>query len=254
MLSKNKISLITSLKYKKFRDKHGLFIAEGEKIVCEIIDAGFKIPYLIFDKNQRDYNHLNNVEEFIDVEEVEMKKISQLKTPSSVLAVVETRELNSDINSIKQEICMAFDDIQNPGNLGTIVRTCDWFGIKNIFLSKNSVDIYSPKTIQASAGAFLRVNVHYVDLVEFLENYSKNINNCTYGTFLDGENVYSADLADKGLIVFGNEGQGISPEVANKINRKLLIPSFAKNSQQSESLNIAAAVAVICSEIKRRQH
>ena len=253
MLSKSKISLINSLNIKKYRDKHKLFFAEGEKIINEIIASGQKIKWLFTSETGDSYNtDKKNIEEVFEISEREMKKISQLKTPSKHLAVLEINENRQNIENLKNELIFAFEDLQNPGNLGSIIRICDWFGINNIILSKHSADIYSPKVIQATAGAFLRVNILYEDLQDFIVKYKETSRNICYGTFLKGENIYNSELTPEGLVVFGNEGQGISDTITKHIDKKLFIPSFSKSDTYSESLNIASATSIICSEFKRR--
>lgn len=256
MLSKQKISLIKSLNIKKFRDKYGIFIAEGEKTVKEIINSDVNIKYLfISDKDL--YNKLNSIEKFDNkiflISNNEMQKISLLKNPSEILAVVEKPiQQDFDLQLLKEELIFAFEDLQNPGNLGTIIRTCDWFGIRNIILSNLSVDVYSPKVIQASMGSFLRVDIHYKNLEEIIHEYKRLTGNICYGTFLEGENIYNSNIDKYGLVVFGNEGQGISENIAKIIDKKLFIPQFSTTNTQSESLNVAVAMAIIGSEFRRR--
>jgi TrmH family RNA methyltransferase len=161
-------------------------------------------------------------------------------------------EYSLDFESLKDKLTVAIDDIQDPGNFGAILRICDWFGIENVVCSNNSVDIYNPKVIQASMGAFLRVNVFYEDLDSFIEKYKSATSNLCYGTFLEGENIYTSELKTSGLIVFGNEGQGISESVEAQIENKLFIPPFSKITNHAESLNIASAASIICSEFRRR--
>jgi RNA methyltransferase, TrmH family len=254
MLSKAKISLINSLMIKKYRDKHNLFIAEGEKIVKEILNSNINVKYLFAETNVNIPESTERISEVITISEREIKRISQLKTPSKLIAIAEIPNKKTDFDSITNEICIAFEDIQNPGNLGSIIRTCDWFGIKNVFLSENSVDLYSPKTIQATAGAFLRINVHYTNLDLFVKDYIKKTGNQCYGTFLTGENIYTSELKNRGLIIFGNEGKGISTTIEKLISKKIYIPNFSTKPEQSESLNISSAVSVVCSEFKRNKY
>ncbi|MDR1347384.1 MAG: RNA methyltransferase [Prevotellaceae bacterium] len=248
MLGKAKIKQIKSLEYKKFRDELGLFVAEGEKLVSEIlqsnlqIDSLFCLPDAILPNN-------NNIQATI-ISEGEMKHISFLKTPSSafVVAKIPNRKINT--NQISRSLNIILDGIQDPGNLGTIIRLCDWFGIQNVICSLKTADCFSPKAVQATMGAICRINVVYVEPDDFLNSVGKNIS--IYGTFLDGENIYDAKLSSKGLIIMGNEGKGISPEIEKHVNQKLCIPCFSDSATKSESLNVSVATAIVCSEFKRR--
>jgi TrmH family RNA methyltransferase len=250
-LSRAKISLISSLSLKKFRDEHNLFIAEGHKIVDEVLNSGLKIKYLIYNSDKNTDIKLGDFEVYF-TPETTFKKISSLKTAPSVLAVVEIPECKFQIKNFEGKLTMAADSIQDPGNLGTLIRICDWFGIENLVCSHNSADLYNPKVIQATMGAFLRVKVHYVNLIEFVPQYILQTKLPCYGTFLDGENIYKSELSSSGLFVLGNEGKGISAEVESLLNRRLFIPPFSQSQQHAESLNIASAASVICSEFRRR--
>lgn len=251
-LSKNKIKYLNSLALKKNRDKEGVFIAEGVKLVGDLLpyfDAKLIVAEdsWIEEKNPK-------AEEIILVDSLdEMKKISQLSTPSSVYAVFYRPKYNLNLQEFvkKQDLVLALDSIQDPGNLGTIIRIADWFGIRHILCSKTTVDIYNSKTVQSTMGALARVEVHYVDLPQILGVF-KDSNFPIYGTFLDGNSIYNAKLLNCGVIVMGNEGNGISKEVANFVSHKLLIPSYPENVATSESLNVAVATAIVCSEFRRR--
>lgn len=248
MLSKNKIKLINSLSIKKHRDESGFFAVEGTKTVmdlspyfsCEILCA--TSDWLV--SNQVQAN------EIIEIDENELKKISNLKTPQKVLAVFKKKEIQLDVNEINNSLSLVLDNIQDPGNLGTIVRIADWFGIKNILCSLDTADVFNPKTIQATMGAIARVKVHYVHIPDFLLSLNPALT--VFGTFLEGDNIYKSSLPQKGLIVMGNEGNGISDELRSFVKKKLYIPSFPQNSETSESLNVAVATAIVCSEFRRR--
>lgn len=181
--------------------------------------------------------------------EEELSRASLQKAPQQVLAVFDQPQTSIDPMVVQRSLCLALDDVQDPGNLGTIVRLADWFGIEDIFCSPNSADIYNPKAIQATMGGIARVRVHYTPLPELLQSL-KDVP--VFGTFLDGENIYGQPLSDHGLIIMGNEGKGISREVERLVNRKLYIPNYPANRATSESLNVAIATAVVCAEFRRQ--
>ena len=241
MITRAEILDIKSLATKQGREEQGAFIAEGEKLVCEIRNSDLRIRKI--------YQTKPIFAEGEIVSEKEMERISQLKTANSVLAVVELPK--SKLSSVKPDknLVLALDRIQNPGNLGTIIRLADWFGISDIVCSEDSADCFNPKVVQATMGAILRVRVHYTNLAKWLDSHKSAT---IYGTFLEGENIYSAQLEKSGVIVMGNEGQGISAEVAATVSHKLLIPPYPADRCGSESLNVAVATAVICSEFRRR--
>lgn len=191
-----------------------------------------------------------SADEIITVEKDELSRASLLKTPQDVLAVFETPVYQLSEDKPRKELCLALDDVQDPGNLGTIIRVADWFGIKNIYCSNGTADAFSPKTVQATMGALARVKLHYCDLKELI---SKLDDVPVFGTFLDGKNIYENELSANGLIVMGNEGNGISREVSELINRRILIPNYPQGNETSESLNVAIATAIVCSEFRRRQ-
>ncbi|MDR0418995.1 MAG: RNA methyltransferase [Prevotellaceae bacterium] len=242
MLSKQLISQIKSLDKKKFRDEYGLFVAEGKKLVTELSSI-LKI--------QKIYSLSNNDIENVEViSEQDMKRISFLKNPSSMLGIFHIPKHGNLDQPLPSEPVFALDDIQDPGNLGTIIRLCDWFGIKTLICSSHTADCYNPKVIQATMGAIARVKVIYLDLAQYLNTAVKK-NIPVFGTFLNGSNIYNSELSPQGIIVLGNEGNGISKEVENTISHRLYIPSFSKETA-SESLNVAIAAAIVCSEFKRR--
>ncbi len=250
MLSKNKIKFIQSLHLKKNRDSLNLFIAEGAKIISDLLLAGCKANTIVATQDWIN-SHKNTNSSIIEAEIDEIKKISLLKTPSSVLGVFEIINDTFIHSSINHGITIVLDGIQDPGNMGTIIRLADWFGINRIICSLDTVDCYNPKVVQATMGAIARIQINYMPLPTFLEQ-AKDITT-VYGTFMDGENIYSQSLNPNSLIVFGNEGQGISNEVANLITHRLTIPSFATTNTSSESLNVSVAAAIVCSEFKRMQ-
>ncbi len=249
MLSKNKIKLITSLSQKKFRDELGLFVAEGTKLVTDLAPL-FRCSLLVTTAAWLKQNQTINVGEYIEVTDDELKKISNQKTPQGVLAVFEKPTFTFTIDELANNLSLALDDVQDPGNLGTIIRIADWFGIYNIFCSTHSADAFSPKTVQATMGALARVRVHYVDLPEFLNRFSTILP--VYGTHMDGSNIYTKPLSKNGIIVLGNEGNGISAEVEKYVSERLLIPNFPDGQSTSESLNVGIATALVCAEFRRR--
>ena len=250
MLSKNQIKNIRALSLKKERDEQGLFVAEGEKLVSDLLPF-FTCRSLLV---TRDWVGTNSSHKSVDYEVIgdleDMKKVSSLTTPTPVLAVFEKPKIKLDVSKLQKELILILDEIQNPGNLGTIVRIADWFGIKHIICSLNTADVYNPKTVQATMGALARVNVHYLDLITFLQSYSK-LDLPIYGTFLNGDNLYTATLSRVGAIVLGNEGSGISNEVGKFVSSRVLIPNYPSNAQTSESLNVAVATAIVCAEFRR---
>jgi len=233
MLSKNEIKDIKALGQKKFRDERGLFVVEGEKLVAEALNSGFEVVA-----------HYR-VE---DIGEDAMARISQLTHPSPALAIV--RQPAPVTPAIQpDELVLALDGIRDPGNLGTILRIADWFGIHQILASEDTVEVYNPKVVQATMGAIFRVKVSYVKLADYLRCPVKTD---VYGTFLDGDDIYQSPLTKGGIIVMGSEANGISPEVARTVTRRLYIPPFPAGAHTSESLNVAVATAITASEFRRR--
>ena len=243
-MTKADIQLVRALADKRGRTEHGLFVAEGEKLIGELRASHLRVRKLFA---------LEGVFEGPEVETVaprDMERLSLLKTAGNSLALVETPRYELDTESLKGRLTLALDDVQNPGNLGTIIRLADWFGITDIVCSPGSADCFNPKVVQATMGAILRVRVHYTDLAECLAAAAQGIP--IYGTFLEGENIYRADLAPEGIIVMGNEGRGVTQPVARTVTRKLFIPPWPADRRGSESLNVAMATGIICSEFRRR--
>ena len=239
MVSKNQIKLINSLQQKKYRKLHNLFIAEGKKVIQELIDANFSLEHLFVTKADLfDKKHAATL-----ILDSELKKISALTSANDCLAVFKIKEYSSSTNSGLE---LALDNIKDPGNMGTIIRLCDWFGISKIVCSEETVDMYNPKVVQATMGSLARVQVEYINLADYLKDTDLEI----YGTFMDGKNIYKTKLPSKGIIVMGNEANGISSEIEQLVTQKIAIPRFG-NLQQTESLNVAAATAIFLSEFKR---
>jgi TrmH family RNA methyltransferase len=242
MVSKNQIKVITSLEQKKFRQKHKLFIAEGVKVIQELLLSNFELEHLYITELLFEETSENKISK-ISFEE--LKKISCLTSPNNCLALFKIPEVHVIDNS---GLVIALDNINDPGNLGTIIRLCDWFGVNQIVCSENTVDSYNPKVVQATMGSLARVNVTYVKLDGYLKNNNKTI----FGTFMKGKNVYKEELPSDGILVLGNEANGISKEIAKHISKKLSIPRFGK-LKKTESLNVASAAAIFLNEFKRNE-
>lgn len=239
-LSKNHIKLITSLQQKKYRQKHKLFIAEGVKVVDELLSSDFEYEKIFaVDNFQIDVES----DKLVTISETELKKISQLKTPNKVLGLFKIPDQDVKKN---QGLILALDEINDPGNLGTIIRLCDWFGVSKLVCSKNTVDCYNQKVVQASMGSLTRLNIVYTELIPFLES----TNLPSYIADMDGENVYKSSLPTEAILIMGNEANGISKEIRDVVNAKISIPRFGE-LQETESLNVATATAILLSEFKR---
>ena len=265
MISKNKIKYIRSLELKKNRNKEGKFVAEGFKVVDDLL-ALQPADLIVATAEWLRGKHLAPLTEVIEVTEEELKKVSFLQHPQQVLAVFgqdtgcnkqdsnnsqeEAEEKNFGFSKINtQELSLALDGVQDPGNLGTIIRIADWFGITHIYCSQDTADVYNPKVVQATMGSIARVKMEYGNLLALVESLPADVP--VYGTLLDGDNIYQQQLENRGLIVMGNEGKGISPALAKKVNRRLLIPNFPEGRATADSLNVAIATAITCSEFRR---
>lgn len=251
MLSKNKIKLIQSLDLKKFRDEHQLYIAEGNKLVEDLLQARCPIQTIVATNLWLRDNAIHKEIEIIEATEEDLKKISHLKTAPPVIALVKIPDNQTIAAPDKDNLVLVLDAIQDPGNMGTIIRLADWFGIKEIVCSQNTVDCYNPKVVQATMGAIARIKVQYTDIESYTQK-AKNQHIPVYGTFLEGKNIYTEKLSANGIIVMGNEGKGISAGVEANVTHKILIPDFAKPGGKPESLNVSVAAAIVCSEFKRR--
>lgn len=247
-LSKSRLKFIRSLEQKKFRREAHAFLAEGPKLVTELL-GHFQCQLLAATGEWLHAQQQLPATEIIEITDDELNRASLLRTPQQVLAVFHQPEDLWEPTLPAQQLCLALDNIQDPGNLGTIVRLADWFGIEHIFCSPNSADIYSPKAIQATMGGISHVQIHYTDLPSLIENAGTHL---IYGTFLDGTDIYTTSLTDNGLIVMGNEGNGISHEVSSLITKKLYIPNYPPARETTDSLNVATATAIICAEFRRQ--
>ncbi|WP_369753040.1 TrmH family RNA methyltransferase [Flavobacterium sp. WC2409] len=240
MVSKNQIKLITSLQQKKYRIVNQLFFAEGVKVIQELLQSDFELDHLYTTQNDFEDVLINKK---TLIHENDLKKISALSTANSCLAVF---KMPAEKDIVESGLIIALDSIRDPGNLGTILRLCDWFGIHQIVCSKETVDIYNPKVVQATMGSITRVNVRYIDLNDFLSQTKLPV----FGTFMDGANIYKESLPQEGIIVMGNEANGISDELEEIIQNRLSIPRFG-DLRKTESLNVATATAIILSEFRR---
>ncbi len=238
-LSKNQLKTITSLNQKKYRTAHHLFVAEGTKIVAEFLNSNFELEQLFCVDN----SIYKNLGEITDISEAELKKISALVTPNNVLALF---KIPATTLSEKTGLIVALDEINDPGNLGAIIRLCDWFGVDQLVCSTNTVDCYNQKVVQSSMGSLARVSIIYTDLAAYLQNS----NLPKFAAVMDGENVYKSKLPENAVLVMGNEANGISDSILKLITNTISIPRFGA-LKQTESLNVATATAILLSEFKR---
>jgi TrmH family RNA methyltransferase len=251
ILSVGIIKLFNSLKLKKYRDKSGLFCAEGEKIIIDLFESGLALKYLVLEDGKFRPEYKQVKEKVIYTDKKGLKKISNLKTVPQAVAIFEMPQYSFDYKSIEDQLILYCDDIRDPGNLGTIIRTSDWFGIKQIVCSPGTVDVFNSKVIQATMGSVGRVNVHYIHSVEFFNAIQINIP--IYGTYLEGEDIYDCELTRNGIVIIGNEGTGITKETGKFVNRIIRIPDFSDSMTKPESLNASVAAAIVCSEFRRRR-
>lgn len=250
MLSKNQLKYITSLHQKKFRKEHHCFVAEGSKVVIDILSSTFKtkVVYALKEWIAINKTLIPLGIELIEINEKELQRISELSSPNQVLSIVEIPECTLTIFELKNQFCFLLDDIKDPGNMGTIIRLADWFGISNIVASPGSVDCFNSKVVQASMGSVTRVKVHYLDLNEAIIEL-KNEGIKILGSSLNGENIYTTSHMESGAILLGNESKGANDSLLNLCDKNLFIPSFNTSLQKAESLNVAIAAAVMCSEL-----
>lgn len=238
MISKGQIKLITGLQQKKCRIKTGLFVAEGSKVIAELQKEKLTLHSLFTIDNEAEEG-----EKLFKISEQELKKISFLTTANSSLALFEIPETPKLLNN---GLTVVLDAVRDPGNLGTIIRLCDWFGVTQLMCSKDTVDCYNPKVVQATMGSIARVPIHYVDL----NHYLKATNLPVYAGMMDGNSIYESSLPENAIIILGNEGKGVSAEILKLVTKRISIPQFGKR-QDTESLNVATAAAILLSEFKR---
>lgn len=259
MISKAKIKFIRALEHKKKRNEQGLFVAEGPKVVGELLPHFEPVVLVVTPEWAASHQSLTNdlhEAELIEVSCEELARVSFLQHPQDVLAVFKQRMPAKDGSGNSYAVAETFpltlmlDGVQDPGNLGTIIRIADWFGIERIICSRDTADVYNPKVVQATMGSLARVQVDYENLATFIDHMPDGVP--VYGTLLDGRDLYDEPELKSGIIVMGNEGNGISAEVRQKVSHKLLIPNFPEGHPTAESLNVAVATAVVCSEFRRR--
>ena len=248
MISKNQIKYIRQLEQKKFRKREKCFVAEGPKVVGDLMQqyqpkAIFATDEWIKEVESYDYSKLTTVSPD------ELRRISFLQTPQQVLALFPIPEQTSYLSPLTSHLYLALDSVQDPGNLGTIIRIADWFGIDTIYCSEDTADAYNPKVVQATMGSLAHVHIIYTDLLQLFDKLPKDFP--VYGTLLDGNDIYQQPLSEHGIIVMGNEGNGISEAVRQRVTHRLLIPNFHQGPS-AESLNVAIATAITCSEFRRR--
>ncbi len=255
MISKNKLKLINSLAQKRYRVKNKLFLAEGNNLVKDILKSEFEVKVLIgteiFLESVEGYS--SGIAEVIVAQQTEINKASLLSTPQQSIALCTIPDRDSAPPTVINGLNLCLDGIQDPGNLGTIVRIADWFGIKTIYASKNTADIYNPKAVQATMGAITRVNIFYLELIDLFKGAIEQ-GIPVYGSFMSGQNIYNSRLKSNGLIVMGNEGNGISSSLTPYMKHKIHIPGlFNDEGNPPDSLNVSMATAIICSEFRREQ-
>lgn len=244
-MTKAEIQLVRSLADKRGRTEQGLFVAEGEKLIGELRTSPLRVRRIYAAEG------LFEGPEVVCVSPHEMERLSLLKTPSKALALVEIPHYRLAPADLDKALTLVLDDVQNPGNVGTILRIADWFGIRDVVCSPATADCFNPKVVQATMGAILRVRVHYRPLAPLLQEAAER-GIPIYGTFLEGENLYRTELSANGLVVMGNEGRGVTPDVARTVTRKLFIPPWPADRRTTESLNVAMATGIICAEFRRR--
>ncbi len=252
MISRQKIEFIRSLAHKKDREQAGCFVAEGEKIVFDLLKTDLNLlEVYCTGEILSTCESIIKSKSAIQLSHKEMERISAFKNPSSILALFRIPIVKKVTEDTFPGINIVLDGIQDPGNLGTIVRMADWFGISNIFCSPECADLYNPKCVQATMGALARVHVHYLDLTELLK-MAAEFKVPVYGTFMEGENLYKTELAEKALIILGSEGKGISDKFLPFLIKKISIPAYPVGRKELESLNVAVSAAIICAEFRRR--
>jgi TrmH family RNA methyltransferase len=246
MISKSQISFIKSLHQKKIRKEHGLFIVEGLKSIQEFLNSDYVVDSVYYTENlMPKLDNLSRNIKSVQITEPELSRISALSTPQSIVAVVQIpKQTDLNIKKLECSFFLALDGVQDPGNLGTIIRTADWFGLNTILCSMDTADAYNPKVVQASMGSLSRVNIIYTDLGVLFSQ----INIPVYGAVLDGKSIYETEFGQQGIVLLGNEGNGISKSLQERIQYPITIPRYGK----AESLNVAISASIFCSELRRK--
>ena len=248
MISKAKIKFIHQLEHKKQRVQQQLFVAEGPKVVGDLIKKSTPRLVVALD-SWLSSKHFDSSVEVCSVTDDELRKVSFLQHPQDVVALFPINDNEDTLPNASKELILALDGVQDPGNLGTIIRIADWFGISHIVCSQTTADVYNPKVVQATMGSIARVALHYTDLQTYIGSQKNDVP--VYGTLLDGNNIYKDTLSQNGIIVMGNEGNGISPEIRRMVNHRILIPNYPEGRDTAESLNVAIATAITCAEFRR---
>lgn len=245
MLSKSQISLLKSLQLKKSRAENGVFLVEGYKSVSEFINSSYHVETVFYSSSfASKLPKISNKINFQEISASDLEKISSLKTPQEVIGLIKIpKTVTLEHSLLRQKFSLVLDGVQDPGNMGTIVRTADWFGIEHIICSEDTVDVYNPKVVQATMGSLARINVHYVPLTDTINKLKLPV----FGALLKGQNIYNTNFGNEGLVVMGNEGNGIRPEIQQLITTAVTIPRVGK----AESLNVAMATTIFCSEMRR---
>ena len=250
MLSKAKIKFIHSLELKKNRRQEGVFVAEGPKVVGDLLEM-MRPTFLIATSEWMNANRDLQTDEWLEVTDEELAKASFLKHPQQVLATFpippSLHEVSPEVDT--NQLSLMLDGVQDPGNLGTIIRIADWFGINDVYCSQDTADVFNPKVVQATMGSIARVRVHYADLPELPSHLPEDYP--IYGTLLDGENIYETRLQPHGAIIMGNEGKGLSTAIIQRLTHRILIPNYPPNRPTADSLNVAVATAIVCAEFRR---
>jgi RNA methyltransferase, TrmH family len=255
VISKNKIKLIKSLEYKKFRSIHQLFVAEGNKLVTDLLKSGYEIVSIM---GTREYiakveQYLRPGIELFTCSREEIQSASLQKSPQDALALCRIPQYHLDDADPRNNLIICLDNIQDPGNLGTIIRIADWFGIRDVVCSNDTTDSFNPKTVQATMGSVSRVRVHYTELIGYLSSeFEKKTE--IIGALMEGDSIFTQGLSSTGILLMGNEGKGISDDLLPFISKKVTIPHFSKYAEHAESLNVAVATAICCAEIRRRDN
>jgi len=245
MLSKSQISLLKSLQLKKSRAENGVFLVEGYKSVSEFINSSYHVETVFYSPSfASKLPKISNKINFQEISAPDLEKISSLKTPQEVIGLVKIpKTVTLEHSLLRQKFSLVLDGVQDPGNMGTIIRTADWFGIEHIICSEDTVDVYNPKVVQATMGSLARINVHYTQLTDVINRLKLPV----FGALLNGQNIYNTNFGTEGLVIMGNEGNGIRPQLQQLITAAVTIPRVGK----AESLNVAMATTIFCSEIRR---